>query len=161
MCSSDLIGDAAHAMSPAGGVGINLAIQDAVAAANLLARPLLEHRVTEASLARVQRRREFPTRVTQRLQVNAHKGLQHLFRNPGPLHAPWQFKAIVSIPGIQHVLGRLVGVGVRPEHIHDSPQRAASNKLRLVRIATGVAITTAVAVSAFRIFASRSTARAR
>jgi 2-polyprenyl-6-methoxyphenol hydroxylase-like FAD-dependent oxidoreductase len=152
------IGDAAHAMSPAGGVGINLAIQDAVAAANLLALPLLEHRVTEPLLARVQQRREFPTRVTQQLQVNAHNGLQHLFRNPGPLHAPWQFKAIVRIPGIQHVLGRLVGVGVRPEHIQDSPQRAASNKRRLVRIATAVAITTAVTVSLFRAFTSRSSA---
>ncbi|HTU45151.1 MAG TPA: FAD-dependent oxidoreductase [Bryobacteraceae bacterium] len=155
------IGDAAHAMSPAGGVGINLAIQDAVAAANLLACPLREHRVTEALLARVQRRREFPTRLTQRAQVNAHNGLQHLFRNPGPLHAPWQFKTIVSIPGIQHVLGRLVGVGVRPEHIQDSPVRAASNKRRLVRIATAVAISTAVAVSVFRAFASRSAARAQ
>jgi 2-polyprenyl-6-methoxyphenol hydroxylase-like FAD-dependent oxidoreductase len=155
------IGDAAHAMSPAGGVGINLAIQDAVAAANLLARPLREHRLTDALLARVQQRREFPTRVTQRLQVNAHNGLQHLFRNPGPLHAPWQFKVIVSIPGIQHVLGRVVGVGVRPEHIQNSPRRAASNQRLLLRIATAVAITTAVAVSAFRIFASRSTARAR
>ncbi|MDQ6704609.1 MAG: FAD-dependent oxidoreductase, partial [Acidobacteriota bacterium] len=67
------IGDAAHAMSPAGGVGINLAIQDAVAAANLLATPLRDRRLTEAMLAAVQRRREFPTRATQFAQVNAHK----------------------------------------------------------------------------------------
>ena len=149
------IGDAAHAMSPAGGVGINLAIQDAVAAANLLARPLRERRVTEALLACVQRRREFPTRVTQRLQVTAHNGLQQLFRNSGPLKAPWQFKIIVNIPGIQHVLGRVVGVGVRPEHIQNSQVRATAAKRRLLRIATAVAVGTAVIVSAVRIFASR------
>jgi 2-polyprenyl-6-methoxyphenol hydroxylase-like FAD-dependent oxidoreductase len=113
------IGDAAHAMSPAGGVGINLAIQDAVATANLLARPLLEGRVTEALLERVQQRREFPTRVTQRLQVNAHKVFEHVFRNPGPVTAPWQFKAGVRVPGIQRVVARIIGIGVRPEHIPD------------------------------------------
>ena len=77
------IGDAAHAMSPAGGVGINLAIQDAVATANLLADPLREGRVTEWWLAQVQRRREFPTRVTQQVQVFAHNGFQRIFQNPG------------------------------------------------------------------------------
>src|SRR5208337_1316902 len=111
------IGDAAHAMSPAGGVGINLAIQDAVATANLLADPLREGRVTEWWLAQVQRRREFPTRVTQQLQVFAHAGMQRAFRNPGPARAPWQFKVAVQIPGIQHVLARVVGMGVLPEHI--------------------------------------------
>ena len=155
------IGDAAHAMSPAGGVGINLAIQDAVAAANLLAQALLENRVTEASLAQVQKRREFPTRVTQRLQVMAHNGLQQVFRKPGPLQAPWQFKTVTSIPGLQHVLGRLVGVGVRPEHIEDSEVRLKAKKQRLVRIATAVAVATGVAVSLLKIFASRSTAQAR
>jgi len=114
------IGDAAHAMSPAGGVGINLAIQDAVAAANLLAVPLREGRVTEDLLARVQRRREFPTRVTQRLQVNAHKGLEYVFRHPGPLHAPWPLKLAVSIPGVQRLTARLIGVGVCREHIRDA-----------------------------------------
>ena len=67
------IGDAAHAMSPAGGVGINLAIQDAVAAANLLTRPLPARCVPEEALAAVQRRREFPTRVTQAMQLSAHR----------------------------------------------------------------------------------------
>jgi 2-polyprenyl-6-methoxyphenol hydroxylase-like FAD-dependent oxidoreductase len=111
------IGDAAHAMSPAGGVGINLAIQDAVATANLLARPLFEKRVTEVLLAQVERRRDFPTRVTQRLQVTAHKGMARIFKNPGPARAPWQLKAAVRAPGVQRALGRLVGLGVRPEHI--------------------------------------------
>ena len=111
------IGDAAHAMSPAGGVGINLAIQDAVATANLLARPLRERRVTEALLASVQQRREFPTRVTQWFQVRAHRQLERIFRNPGPVKAPWQLKVAVRIPGLQSLLGRLIGLGARPEHI--------------------------------------------
>ena len=76
------IGDAAHAMSPAFGVGINLAIQDAVATANILTGALLERRATEALLARVQKRREFPTRVTQFLQVNAHRGFEYVFQHP-------------------------------------------------------------------------------
>src|SRR5207302_6188399 len=86
------IGDAAHAMSPVGGVGINLAIQDAVATANLLARPLREGTVTEILLARVQKRREFPTRATQFLQANAHRGLARIFQSTGPMEAPWQLK---------------------------------------------------------------------
>jgi 2-polyprenyl-6-methoxyphenol hydroxylase-like FAD-dependent oxidoreductase len=116
------IGDAAHAMSPAGGVGINLAIQDAVAAANLLARPLRERSVTEGLLAQVQKRREFPVRVTQRIQATAHAGFARIFRNSGPIRAPWQVKLAVHLPGIQRLLGRAVGVGVRPEHINLRPQ---------------------------------------
>jgi 2-polyprenyl-6-methoxyphenol hydroxylase-like FAD-dependent oxidoreductase len=111
------IGDAAHAMSPAGGVGINLAIQDAVATANLLAEPLRQGRVTEALLAKLQERREFPTRVTQTMQVGAHKLFERVFRTSGPLHASWQLKAITQVPGLQHLTGRLIGMGVRPEHI--------------------------------------------
>lgn len=111
------IGDAAHAMSPAGGVGINLAIQDAVAAANLLTQPLREDRVTEALLNEVQQRREFPTRLTQRMQTIAHEGLAWVFQNPGPAKAPWQLRLAVRIPGAQRLLGRAVGLGVRPEHV--------------------------------------------
>ncbi len=111
------IGDAAHAMSPVGGIGINLAIQDAVAAANLLARPLRERRVTEALLAQVQKRRMFPTRATQRLQVAAHGRLQSVFKQTGPLKAPWQLQLAPRIPGLQRLLGYVVGIGVRPEHI--------------------------------------------
>ncbi len=116
------IGDAAHAMSPAGGVGINLAVQDAVATANLLARPLRDHLITEDLLEQIQQRREFPVRVTQRAQVIAHKGLAYVFDHPGPAKAPWQLKFVTHIPGIQRLLARGVGMGVRPEHIQLSPR---------------------------------------
>jgi 2-polyprenyl-6-methoxyphenol hydroxylase-like FAD-dependent oxidoreductase len=118
------IGDAAHAMSPAGGVGINLAIQDAVAAANLLARPLREQRLTAADLAQVQKRREFPARAMQRVQTVAHKGMVRIFKNPGPAKAPWQLKAAINFPGTQRLLGRMVGLGFRPEHIELRPDHS-------------------------------------
>lgn len=133
------IGDAAHAMSPAGGVGINLAIQDAVAAANLLAKPLLERRVQDSDLARVQRRRELPTRVTQFMQTNAHRGYNWVFRHPGPIHAPWQLRVAFRIPGIQHAVGRVVGMGIRPEHAR--PARGPSlGKLAVCAAAVVVGI---------------------
>jgi 2-polyprenyl-6-methoxyphenol hydroxylase-like FAD-dependent oxidoreductase len=113
------IGDAAHAMSPAGGVGINLAIQDAVAAANLLAGPLGKGRVSEADLVAVQRRRELPTRVTQAVQVFAHRGIKRVFETYGPVRAPWQMEAVQHIPGIHRALGYAVGVGARPEHVQE------------------------------------------
>ena len=115
------IGDAAHAMSPAGGVGINLAIQDAVAAANLLILPLQEGRVPESALASVQRRRVFPTVVTQAAQVAIHKGFARVFANSGPAEAPWQLRAAVRIPGIHRALGYAVGMGLRPEHVRTEP----------------------------------------
>jgi 2-polyprenyl-6-methoxyphenol hydroxylase-like FAD-dependent oxidoreductase len=139
------IGDAAHAMSPAGGVGINLAIQDAVATANLLTRPLLNGCASAAALAAVQRRREFPTWATQTLQVNAHKGLARIFENTGPLKAPWQLKAVTRIPGISRALGYLVGIGVRPEHVAGAPRRP-SPKLPRAAIAIGAALGTAIAI---------------
>jgi 2-polyprenyl-6-methoxyphenol hydroxylase-like FAD-dependent oxidoreductase len=129
------IGDAAHAMSPAGGVGINLAIQDAVATANLLAEPLRDGRVTEDLLQRLQCRREFPTRVTQRLQVNAHKLFELAFQTSGPLKAPWQLKVVSHVPGLQRVMGHVIGIGVRPEHVAPiarEPRRAWSLKKALV-----------------------------
>jgi len=116
------IGDAAHAMSPAGGVGINLAVQDAVATANLLAKPLRDGFVTDEHLAQVQGRREFPVRVTQRVQAAAHKAFAYIFDNPGPAKAPWQLKFVTHIPGIQRLIARGVGMGVRPEHIRLKPE---------------------------------------
>ena len=122
-----LIGDAAHAMSPAGGVGINLAIQDAVATDNILAAPLRRGAVTEAVLAQVQERREFPTRVTQALQVNAHKMFERLFETRGPLEAPWQLKLVTHIPGFQRLVGQVVGVGIRPEHVAGEARHATTH----------------------------------
>ena len=135
------IGDAAHAMSPAGGVGINLAIQDAVATANILSDALRQGRVTEASLAKVQQRREFPTRVTQWVQVQAHKGFEAIFRNPGAVTAPWQLKVAFSIPGVQQLIARLVGVGVLPEHVAPTKRPVCPvPKLGRIAIATGLAL---------------------
>ncbi|MFL6354133.1 MAG: FAD-dependent oxidoreductase [Bryobacteraceae bacterium] len=127
------IGDAAHAMSPAGGVGINLAVQDAVAAANMLAGPLKRRAVTEGTLAQIQKRREFPTRVTQFMQVNTHKVLQRVFRNKGPLQPPWQLKFAARLPGLPVAIARVIGVGIRPEHI-----RGAQRSRRRGRLAVRV-----------------------
>jgi 2-polyprenyl-6-methoxyphenol hydroxylase-like FAD-dependent oxidoreductase len=134
------IGDAAHAMSPAWGVGINLAIQDAVATANLLAQPLREGRVDEALLAGLQRRREFPARVTQFMQVQAHQTFARVFENPGPLRAPWQLKLAVQVPGIQRVLGRAIGIGIRPEHVAPKSQRPTLRKVAVYAAATAISI---------------------
>ena len=144
------IGDAAHAMSPAGGVGINLAIQDAVATANLLADALRERRTTEELLQFVQRRREFPTRMTQAAQANAHKVFAQLFRNTGPVRAPWQLKAAVRIPGITHVMGRVVGIGVRPEHIKKARRSPAYRNGRVVKIALALGVAAGVVIVGHR-----------
>jgi 2-polyprenyl-6-methoxyphenol hydroxylase-like FAD-dependent oxidoreductase len=138
------IGDAAHAMSPAGGVGINLAIQDAVASANLLSDALRQRRVTKDLLARVQQRREFPTRVTQFLQANAHRLFDRLFRNEGPLKAPWQLTVAVHIPGVQTLLALAVGIGIRPEHVRDEKSQPVRLRKRLTGIALGVGVAAAV-----------------
>ncbi len=155
------IGDAAHAMSPAGGVGINLAIQDAVATANLLTEPLRQGRVNEALLARVQQRREFPTVVTQFLQVNAHKGLEKVFRNSGPMRAPWQFKAVMSIPGVQHVVARVVGVGILPEHVAVAGKQPTYDGQRLKKIAMGAGLALAGAAIGWRLLRSFGTRKRR
>src|SRR5581483_8218925 len=93
------IGDAAHAMSPAGGVGINFAIQDAVATANILAQPLREGRVTEDLLAKIQDRREFPVRAVQSVQARIHNASLNFLGPPKKAHAPWQLRVFMSIPG--------------------------------------------------------------
>ena len=138
------IGDAAHAMSPAGGVGINLAIQDAVATARLLAGPLRRRRVSVVGLSAVQARRELPTVVTQQLQVFAHKGLEKIFQNPGPAKAPWQFKLAVQIPGIQRLTARIIGVGVRPEHLERARKGSALGAANIRRVAAALGIAAAV-----------------
>jgi 2-polyprenyl-6-methoxyphenol hydroxylase-like FAD-dependent oxidoreductase len=148
------IGDAAHAMSPAGGVGINLAIQDAVATANALAGALRERAVTEALLAQVQRRREFPTRVTQLLQVNAHKAFASVFETSGAFRVPWQLKAVAHVPGIQRVMGHVVGMGVRPEHVASAAARERHREWSLKKAAVsagallGAVVTTVRALRA-------------
>ena len=112
------IGDAAHAMSPIGGVGINLAIQDAVAAANILAAPLKEGRVTEALLESVQRRRTMPMRVIQWLQVQVQNNvLNPVLKSSARPKPPFAAKLLNWFPPLQRLPARIIGLGVRPEHV--------------------------------------------
>ncbi len=134
------IGDAAHAMSPAGGVGINLAIQDAVATANILAAPLRAGQVIDSILKRVQQRREFPTRVTQFLQVAAHKAFDAVFKTHGPIEAPWELKVVSALPGRKWIMGYVVGVGVRPERVEDVENARARWSLQKAAVRIGAAL---------------------
>jgi len=112
------IGDAAHAMSPVGGVGVNLAVQDAVAAANLLAGPLLKRSVGEADLAAVERRRLFAARLTQWAQVTAQNNIiARALGGAAPVRAPLAFQLIGRSAFLRRLLGGLLGLGVRPEHV--------------------------------------------
>ena len=112
------IGDAAHAMSPIGGVGINLAIQDAVAAANLLYKPLQRGIPTAAELQAVQRRRELPTRITQRMQVIVQNAvLVRTLQAKGPVKVPRAVRFLNRYPLLRRIPARLVGMGFRPEHV--------------------------------------------
>ncbi|MGH7125042.1 MAG: FAD-dependent monooxygenase, partial [Stellaceae bacterium] len=112
------IGDAAHAMSPVGGVGINLAIQDAVAAANLLAAPLREKRIREDDLRAVQRRRELPTRLTQGAQVFIqNRIITPLLGRSETVAPPVPLRLLNAIPPLRRIPARLLGLGVRPEHV--------------------------------------------
>jgi 2-polyprenyl-6-methoxyphenol hydroxylase-like FAD-dependent oxidoreductase len=111
------IGDAAHAMSPLGGVGINLAVQDAVAAATILAEPLRQHRVTDRDLAAVRRRRLFPTAVTQTVQRVLQRGLLGpLLRGADPTPPAALLGLVQRLPWLSVVPAYFIGVGVRPEH---------------------------------------------
>jgi 2-polyprenyl-6-methoxyphenol hydroxylase-like FAD-dependent oxidoreductase len=119
------IGDAAHAMSPIGGVGVNLAVQDAVATANLLAAKLARGCPSEDELDAVRRRREFPVKMTQRMQVIAQDNIVSAALKPGnqPLKVPLVMRIVTAVPWLQGVTARFVGLGVRPEHVQ-SPIRA-------------------------------------
>jgi len=113
------IGDAAHAMSPIGGVGINLAIQDAVAAANILIPELRRGwTIPIAALRRVQQRRELPTRITQRVQLIIQNNvIKRVLGRPGRMKPPLVVRALGAIPLLQRIPARLVGLGFRREHV--------------------------------------------
>jgi 2-polyprenyl-6-methoxyphenol hydroxylase-like FAD-dependent oxidoreductase len=113
-----LIGDAAHTMSPVGGVGINYAIQDAVVAANWLGRPLRAGRVTDGDLARVQRARELPTRVIQAVQARVQDAVMNrVLATSGPARIPRWVELGLRTPGVRALPPRLVGFGVVPVHV--------------------------------------------
>ncbi len=112
------IGDSAHAMSPVGGVGINLAIQDAVAAANALVPAFRRGPIDEGPLRAVQKRRMFPTRATQWLQVAVqNRVIKSALQNRGPLPMPWMLRQFERHPWLRRIPARIVGVGFRPEHV--------------------------------------------
>jgi 2-polyprenyl-6-methoxyphenol hydroxylase-like FAD-dependent oxidoreductase len=118
------IGDAAHAMSPVGGVGINLAIQDAVATANILAHPLSKNYVSLSHLQKVQWRREFPTKVTQWGQVQVQERiLSAVLGSQQQVRAPWFLRLFKKFPILRRIPARLIGIGVRPEHVKSSEFR--------------------------------------
>jgi 2-polyprenyl-6-methoxyphenol hydroxylase-like FAD-dependent oxidoreductase len=111
------IGDAAHAMSPVGGIGINIALQDAVATANILSEALRSGSLTPHHLTQVQQYREKAVRRTQAFQVFAHRILNRVLHNPGPVQPPLILRFLVHIPGFKYLTARLIGMGLQPEHI--------------------------------------------
>jgi 2-polyprenyl-6-methoxyphenol hydroxylase-like FAD-dependent oxidoreductase len=116
------IGDAAHAMSPIGGVGINLALQDAVAAANILAGPLRRRNVGLDDLRRVQKRRDFPTWATQKMQVAIQNHVVDPMLASGKTpQVPRIIRLAQRWPWLQRIPARIIGMGVRPEHVRTRP----------------------------------------
>jgi 2-polyprenyl-6-methoxyphenol hydroxylase-like FAD-dependent oxidoreductase len=111
------IGDAAHAMSPVGGIGINIALQDAVATANLLTESLRDDALSPHDLVRVQHHRENAVRNTQRVQVVAHRILNRVLQSTGPITPPLLLRILTEIPGFQELTARFVGIGLQPEHV--------------------------------------------
>ena len=134
------IGDSAHAMSPVGGIGINLAIQDAVAAANLLIEPLRESLSTgfvpERALARVQRRRALAVRLTQGFQILAHRFLNGYLGRQQPLRAPLFARLANRFGWIRGLVGRFIGMGLRPEHVRRLPSSIATPQAHLTASTT-------------------------
>ncbi|HEV8138244.1 MAG TPA: FAD-dependent oxidoreductase [Pyrinomonadaceae bacterium] len=128
------IGDAAHAMSPIGGVGINLAIQDAVAAANILAERLSRNTVSLADLERVQLRRDLPTRMTQRLQIILQNNVIHRVLGNPDFRLPSVMKLINRWPFLRRIPARIVGIGFRAEHVkttnmYDPKRTSRANRI--------------------------------
>ena len=121
------IGDAAHAMSPVGGVGVNLAVQDAVATANLLAEKIKAGCPSDDELDAIRRRREFPVKMTQRLQVVVQDQIISGALRPGnhPTRVPLILRLISAMPWLQGFPARIVALGVRPEHVHSPVSNAA------------------------------------
>jgi 2-polyprenyl-6-methoxyphenol hydroxylase-like FAD-dependent oxidoreductase len=120
------IGDAAHAMSPVGGVGINLAIQDAVATSNLLAVPLRDGRLTAEDLRRVQQRREWPTRMTQRVQLAIqNRVIRRALSGSDRFTPPFAIRLLALVPILRRIPARMIGLGFRPEHVHTSAVKTA------------------------------------
>jgi 2-polyprenyl-6-methoxyphenol hydroxylase-like FAD-dependent oxidoreductase len=115
------IGDAAHAMSPVGGIGINIALQDAVAAANLLTQPLLDGTLTPRHLRSVQYHRVQAVLRTQAMQAFAHGVMNRILTQPGPMTPPLALRVATRIPGFQRLAGRFIGIGLQPEHIQTEP----------------------------------------
>ena len=112
------IGDAAHAMSPVGGVGINLAIQDAVATANVLFKPLQDRRVTIDDLRRIQTRRELPTRVTQKLQLTVQdRIIAPALTDRQSVKPPLAVRLLAKFPFLRRIPARIIGIGIRSEHV--------------------------------------------
>ena len=113
------IGDAAHAMSPIGGVGINLAIQDAVATANELVPTLKGGNDVESALAKIQKRREFPTKMTQNFQVFVqNRIISNVINESDTESIPFPLRVLQTITLLQRLLSHVIGLGIRQEHIH-------------------------------------------
>jgi 2-polyprenyl-6-methoxyphenol hydroxylase-like FAD-dependent oxidoreductase len=122
------IGDAAHAMSPIGGVGINLAIQDAVAAANILAGPLSNQTLAINDLASVQSRRMLPTRITQSAQVFMQERVMSRVLGSQRIRLPWVLRLLKVFPFLRRLPARLVGIGFRPEHVRTRDAFSTKNR---------------------------------